>query len=388
MKKSSRTFIVPARLSLAATCAVVLGTAATFAQSTGASSSPSNPSTNTDRYGSGSSTTSSSTDTPSTTTKKKKRGGSSTSTDSAASTDATGSTSTYGSSSSTTPSSSTYGQSGTPGSGSSTYGSGSTSGQAGSSGTYGTSHPSGSSSNTAYGTTSGSTSYSSTEKLGWGDRRFLTKAADSGMTELQLAQLASEKASNPEVRSFAQKLIQAHQTVNSELISLAGTKNVKMDDDDGKDRHYKRLAKKSGSEFDQEFVEHMIDMHQDDVKLFEKAAQDAKDSDLRSFASKHVGHLREHLQSAESLRQTIMPTGRMDDDRSGRSTPGGTTNSGSASGQNGTSSTSSSSSINSSDTSGSSASSPSSNPHGSGGSATSGTTSSGTSGSSSSSTKP
>lgn len=150
-------------------------------------------------------------------------------------------------------------------------------------------------------------------KLGWMDRRFVTKAADSGATEINLAKLAAERASNPEVKSFAQKLIEDHQQVSSELKSLATQKNVTLDDEDlGSDRAYKRLSKKSGMEFDQEFVEHMIDDHEDSVKRFEKASTDAKDPELRAFAAKHVDHLREHLQKAQSLRSTIMPTGRTD----------------------------------------------------------------------------
>ena len=67
----------------------------------------------------------------------------------------------------------------------------------------------------------------------------------------------------------------------------------------------------------------MVDEHEKDIKMFEKAASDAKDPEVRAFASKHVGSLREHLQTAQNLRQSLMPTGRMDD-RSGRSTPGAT----------------------------------------------------------------
>jgi len=162
------------------------------------------------------------------------------------------------------------------------------------------------------------------DKLSWGDRRFVTKAADAGQAELQVAQLATQRASNPEVRNFAQELIEAHSKVNSELMNIASEKNVKIEADDDKDRFYKRLSKKAGAEFDQEFVEHMIDGHERDIKMFEKAAQDAKDADIRSFAAKHVDHLRGHLQTAEGLRQSVLPTGRTDD-LSGRRTQGGTT---------------------------------------------------------------
>ena len=161
-------------------------------------------------------------------------------------------------------------------------------------------------------------------KLGWGDHRFVTKAAEEGQAEVQIAELAAQRASNSEVRNFAQKLVDDHSSVNSELTTLASQKNVKLDNDADKDRAYKRLTKKSGLEFDQEFVEHMIDEHEKDIKMFEKAAKEAKDPDIRSFASKHVDHLRNHLQQAQSLRATVMPTGRMDDS-SGRSTPAGPT---------------------------------------------------------------
>jgi putative membrane protein len=154
----------------------------------------------------------------------------------------------------------------------------------------------------------------------------VTKAADGGESEIHSAQLAAQRATNPEVKSFAQKLVDDHTKVNAELMSLASQKNVKIDKDDDKDRAYKRLNKKSGAEFDQEFVEHMIDEHEHDIKMFEKAASDAKDPEVRAFASKHVDHLRDHLQTAQSLRQSVMPTGR-DDATSGRSTSSSTSSS-------------------------------------------------------------
>jgi putative membrane protein len=193
---------------------------------------------------------------------------------------------------------------------------------------------------------------SSSGKLSWGDRRFVTKAADGGQAEVQTAQLAAQRATNPEVKTFAQKLVDDHTKVNSELMTIASQKNVKIDTDDDKDRAYNRLNKKSGSEFDQEFVEHMIDEHEKDIKMFEKAASDAKDPEIRAFASKHVGHLREHLQTAQGLRQSVMPTGR-DGSSSGRSTPGSSSSSGTSGTRSGSSGTSGTSGSGTSGTSGS-----------------------------------
>ncbi|HUR56421.1 MAG TPA: DUF4142 domain-containing protein, partial [Opitutaceae bacterium] len=218
-------------------------------------------------------------------------------------------------------------------SGDSTYGTSAS--KSGSSGTLDSAHlgasdpASGSaSSSTQAGAPTGrdSTMRASSGKLGFMDRRFVTKAADDGKAEVALAQLAAQRATNSEVRSFAEKLVQDHTAVNAELMSIAGAKNVKLDQDDDKDRAHKRLSKQSGAEFDQEFVEHMIDQHEKDIKMFEKASNDAKDSDIRSFASKHVDHLREHLKQAEGLRAATMPTGRTTD-TSGRATGNSTTDS-------------------------------------------------------------
>lgn len=155
----------------------------------------------------------------------------------------------------------------------------------------------------------------SSEKLGWMERRWISKTADAGTTEVELAELATEQATNPDVKKYAQMLVDDHTKVNDELKGIASAKGVKLESEDlGSDRAYKRLSKKTDMDFDREFVEHMIDSHEDSIKRFEKAAADSKDADIRAFAAKHVDHLRGHLAKAETLRTTIMPTGRVDTD--------------------------------------------------------------------------
>lgn len=163
---------------------------------------------------------------------------------------------------------------------------------------------------------------SSSDKLGWMDKRFVTKAADSGQEEVQIAQLAAQKATNPDVRQFAQQLVDQHTQVNSQLMTIASSKNVKLDPEDTtKDRTYKRLNKAAGNDFDREFVEHMIDEHEKDIKLFERAANNAKDTEVRQFASNTLPHLRQHLSDVQRLQQSIVPTGH--DSNSWTSTNGG-----------------------------------------------------------------
>jgi putative membrane protein len=284
MKSSSHHSILDRRILVTAALSVLLGTSTAAAQSAGSGAGGAGSG----NYGAGSTGTSSTSTT-----------GTNASDDAKHTTDTSAHKSASGSASSDT--------------------SGSTSASRSTDTTTGSSSTIGTTSTTDTSTAGGATTMTGRDsasrgKLGWMERRFVTKAADSGTTEINLAKLAAERATNSEVKSFAQKLVDDHTKVGEELKTLAGQKNVKLDDDDlGSDRAHKRLSKKSGAEFDQEFVEHMVDMHEADVKMFEKAAEDAKDPELKSFAAKHVDHLRQHLQQAQSLRSSLMPTGRTDE---------------------------------------------------------------------------
>jgi putative membrane protein len=294
----SRLFF-PVRTTLAAACAVLFGAATAVGQSTGAASSPSGTPTNTDRY-----------DTPGATSTQRDRDRD---------------TTTYGTS--TTRDQTQRGtlqqdtrQQGTMQQGTRTDPRTDPRADTTRTDTYGTGTTTTTDRTRATGTTTergayGQATVAGDTRLRWGDRRFVNRAADASQSELQLAQLAAERASNPEVRNYAERLVQDHSEVKSELMSLASQKGVNIDEEEVRDRNYRRLSNRTGMDFDREFLEHMIDEHEKDVRMYEKAANDARDPEVRNFAAKHLDHLREHLQMAQNLQRSIIPTGRtLDDD--------------------------------------------------------------------------
>ena len=46
-----------------------------------------------------------------------------------------------------------------------------------------------------------------------------------------------------------------------------------------------------------------VDLHERDVQLFQKAAKNAPDPDVRNFASTHLPALQAHLDRANSLKR-------------------------------------------------------------------------------------
>lgn len=135
------------------------------------------------------------------------------------------------------------------------------------------------------------------------DNDFAVKAANGGMLEMEVARLAREKSQNSEVKAFAAMMLTDHQKANDELKALAGRKNItlpaRLGDDEQK--HVDELAKLSGTEFDKKYVDLMVDDHEEDVKLFKKAADDADDADLKAYAAKTLPTLQKHLERITTI---------------------------------------------------------------------------------------
>ena len=133
-----------------------------------------------------------------------------------------------------------------------------------------------------------------------GDRRFITKATKLSMEEVRLSRLAAARASSPEVRQFAQMLAESHDKANSELTQLATNKNVVLSMDDNP--NLEKWTEKTGAKFDQDYLDEMINAHEDSVELLEERAKDAEDTDIAAYARKHLPAMQEHLRKAKELR--------------------------------------------------------------------------------------
>jgi len=136
---------------------------------------------------------------------------------------------------------------------------------------------------------------------------FLTEAAVGGMAEVELGRLASTKAQNAQVKSFAQMMITDHSKANDELKSLATKKNISLPTTlDAKHQStVQRMQGLSGAEFDRAYVDDMVDDHEADVQEFEKQSSDNPDPDVKAFAAKTLPTLRKHLDAIKALQSKM-----------------------------------------------------------------------------------
>jgi putative membrane protein len=135
------------------------------------------------------------------------------------------------------------------------------------------------------------------------DQKFVRDAAEGGMAEVALGKLAVQKASNQEVKSFGQRMVEDHSKANDQLKQIAENKGITLPEKlDAKDRALKmRLSKLSGDSFDHAYMESMVKDHRQDVADFQKESASGSDPDVKQFATQTLPTLQQHLQQAESI---------------------------------------------------------------------------------------
>ena len=134
---------------------------------------------------------------------------------------------------------------------------------------------------------------------------FFTHAAQDGEAEVQLAELAQQKAADTKVKEYAARLQKDHSNANSELRAIVAKKGLTVPGGPGPHAAMKaKLEKMQGANFDQAYMRAMVDDHTKAVRDFEMAAK-SPDEDVKAFAAKTLPTLREHLKMAQDISKTV-----------------------------------------------------------------------------------
>lgn len=139
------------------------------------------------------------------------------------------------------------------------------------------------------------------------DKGFVQEAANGGLMEVELGRYAEQNALNPRVKNFGAMMVRDHSKANDELKSIAAAKNISIPAimDDSHMNKVNDLKKKSGADFDKEYMKEMVDDHEKDVDKFKKEGEDGTDAEIKAFASKTLPILIVHQDSAKSIRDAL-----------------------------------------------------------------------------------
>lgn len=135
------------------------------------------------------------------------------------------------------------------------------------------------------------------------DTEFITKAAQSDMTEIQTSQLALQKSRNKSVRDYAQMMIDHHTQSSRQLKPIAQSKRVPMPKNLGPENTalLTSLKRVNGSEFDQAYMQGQVQAHTRTQAEYQKYLDQGQDPQLRAFASKIQPVVVQHLEMAQKM---------------------------------------------------------------------------------------
>jgi putative membrane protein len=139
------------------------------------------------------------------------------------------------------------------------------------------------------------------------DVDFMNKAAQGGMSEVNMGNVAASKATNADVKAFGNRMVTDHSKANDELKQLASTKGVTLpaDVNDEQKKTMDTISAKNGKDFDKDYMDDMVKDHEKDVAEFEKESKNAKDADLKAWVTKTLPTLQGHLKMAKEAQKKV-----------------------------------------------------------------------------------
>ena len=144
-------------------------------------------------------------------------------------------------------------------------------------------------------------------KVNGDDAQFAAAAASGGMMEVEMGKLCADHSKNTEVKKFGVMMVEDHTKADNELTAIAANKNlmlpVVMNDKDQK--MYDDMKHKTGSDFDKTYINMMVMGHEEVLKAFQKEANEGKDADISSFATRTIQTIQKHLDAAKAAQKAV-----------------------------------------------------------------------------------
>jgi putative membrane protein len=131
------------------------------------------------------------------------------------------------------------------------------------------------------------------------DQDFLKHAAEGGMAEVQLGQLAAQKGGSDAVKQFGQKMVDGHTTLNDQMKALGAKAPKHLSKADQSE--YDKLSALSGDAFDKEYIAYMVKAHRKDLRDFKYEEESTANAPLKMAVAKGEQMIQDHLAMADQI---------------------------------------------------------------------------------------
>jgi putative membrane protein len=147
---------------------------------------------------------------------------------------------------------------------------------------------------------------------GWTDANVVDVLTVANQGEVDYSQLGVDKATNASVKQFAQTMVKDHSTMLDAVKSLASRLNVVPASNDKandlKEENTKDindLNAKTGKDFDKEFMEEQVDMHQETLDLLNDLDGRTTNADLKAAIAEAKPKVQAHLDQAKAIKDKL-----------------------------------------------------------------------------------
>lgn len=136
-------------------------------------------------------------------------------------------------------------------------------------------------------------------------QQFIATAGHAGTYEVQAGELAAQKATSPDVKSFAQQMVTDHSKMGEALKTAAGTTPLPTKLDAKHTKELAALKSASAADFDALYLKQQLDAHQKAVALLKAESTKGDDPALKSFAATNLPTLQHHLEMVQALEKPV-----------------------------------------------------------------------------------
>lgn len=134
---------------------------------------------------------------------------------------------------------------------------------------------------------------------------YATAAALGDMYEIESSRVAVEKAKSPEVKQYAQSMIDGHGKTTAELkaaLTSAGLQvTLPAALDERRQKMVTELREKSPTEFDTAYLDQQTAAHREALDLHRTFADTGDNAPLKAFAAKTAPIVQQHIDMAKKL---------------------------------------------------------------------------------------
>jgi putative membrane protein len=135
------------------------------------------------------------------------------------------------------------------------------------------------------------------------DRHFLSRALNLSEAEIEAGRLAMQKASDPAIKDFSQRLATEHEKLRDTLRQFAEKSGITVDPQALRSAQgeLQKIEALSGPEFDREYLRWQLQAHLETVRLYQVQASNTPQMELASFAITRLTEIQRLFDQAKQL---------------------------------------------------------------------------------------